>query len=248
MKHIALFKCIIYILLLFHTRAEGIYALGSDKLEFLIDYCNYDDVGKKDKWAEYESLYSLKLNNYEISNAFVISVPNTVELRSEYDIYTREISSLRWQGYKVNTNQVVFQQRGLSTVSSKSLNTYCRIMIDYKKGNIGDYYRANEYEPLGAEDVRYLRSVAIQSCTSIGFRVIGTPKVRWVKIGDIYSMELSYMRTGTEGNTTKVYTYLFFNKDETVTITLSYWVRDEKQWKDDLMDVVQSFQWNRIKL
>ena len=185
---------------------------------------------------------------YEISNAFTINIPNTIELRNEYDKYTKRIENTSWYGYKVNTNQIVFQQKGLSSASQKAFNTYCRIMINYEKGSPDEFFKANEYIPLDNEDIRYMQNIAIQGCSATGFKTINTPKVQVVKIGDIYSIELSYVRTGTNGNMTQVYSYLLFNKDETVTITFSYWAKDERLWKKDLQNVIQTFQWNKIKL
>lgn len=193
-------------------------------------------------------IFPTKWTSYEISNAFTLSVPNTVELRNKKDIYTQDIKGFKFRSYKIDLNQIVFQQRSLSSVSQEAFNTYCRIMINYEKGSPDEFFKANEYIPLDNEDIRYMQNIAIQGCSATGFKTINTPKVQVVKIGDIYSIELSYVRTGTNGNMTQVYSYLLFNKDETVTITLSYWVKDERLWKKDLQNVIQTFQWNKIKL
>ena len=53
---------------------------------------------------------------YVISNSFVLFVPNTVELREEFDSYTQAAKDTYWYGYEINLNDVVFQQKGLEAV------------------------------------------------------------------------------------------------------------------------------------
>ena len=71
--------------------------------------------------------------NYEIYNAFTLSVPNSVELRKEFDVYTQEVKDISWHGYKINTRNLVFQQKGLSENNKEAFQTYCRIIINYER-------------------------------------------------------------------------------------------------------------------
>lgn len=66
---------------------------------------------------------------YVISNSFVLFVPNTVELREEFDPYTQVAKDTYWYGYKINLNDVVFQQKGLAVKNKEAFNTYARIML-----------------------------------------------------------------------------------------------------------------------
>lgn len=187
--------------------------------------------------------------NYEIYNAFTLSVPNSVELRKEFDVYTQEVKDISWHGYKINTRNLVFQQKGLSENNKEAFQTYCRIIINYEKEDSDDFfYKATEYEELRIEDIRYLQGLAIQECSATGFQVIGQPEVRWIRIEDIFAIETSYVRTGTEGNSTQVYKYWLFNGDETTIITLSYRKKDADIWEEDFKNIIRTFKWNRIKI
>ena len=187
--------------------------------------------------------------NYEIYNAFTLSVPNSVELRKEFDFYTQEVKDINWYGYKINTQSLVFQQKGLSENKPEAFQTYCRIIINYEKEDSDDFfYKATEYEELRLEDIRYLQGLAIQECSATGFQVIGQPEVRWIRIEDIFAIETSYVRTGTESNSTQVYKYWLFNGYETAAITLSYRRKDADIWEKDFQNIIRTFKWNKIKI
>ena len=185
--------------------------------------------------------------NYEISNAFTLSVPSTVELRNKNDLYSQEVKGVKWHGYKINLDNIVFQQKGLSINAPEAFETYCRILVNYEKGNAEDFLKATEYEELGKEDILYLQNQIKQSGETVGDKIMGEPNVCWVRIGDIYALEIGYVRSGTEDNRVQVYTYSFFNNDETVTITLSYWIKDRKKWEKDFQNVIRTFTWNKLK-
>ena len=82
--------------------------------------------------------------NYEFSTAFTLSVPNTVELRNKNDLYSQEVKDVEWRGYKINLNNVAFQQKGLAINAPEAFETYCRILVNYEKGDVGDFYKARE--------------------------------------------------------------------------------------------------------
>lgn len=185
--------------------------------------------------------------NYEFSTAFTLSVPNTVELRNKNDLYSQEVKDVKWHGYKINLNNVAFQQKGLAINAPEAFETYCRILVNYEKGDVGDFYKATEYEELGGDEIAYLQGQVKQGCIATGYRMIGEPNVCWVRIGNIYGLEIEYVRTGMDGNQVQVCTYSFFNDNETVTITLSYWVKDREKWEKDFQNVIRTFAWKEIK-
>ena len=99
---------------------------------------------------------------YIIANAFSISVPPTVELRQSNDLYTKDIKKLSWHGHKINSNNVVFQQKGLSVNTPEAHQTYCRIIIDIQKGSLGEYPKFSDYEDLTIEDIHTFQELAKQ--------------------------------------------------------------------------------------
>lgn len=209
--------------------------------------CCYNNAFKEGIRSNLNKYFAKGWVNYEFANAFTLSVPNTVELRNKNDLYSQEVKSIRWHGYRINLDNVVFQQKGLSINSSEAFKTYCRVLVNYEKGNARDFYKATEYEELGGEEIAYLQEQIKHGCIATGHRMVGEPNVCWVRIGKIYGLETEYVRTGTEGNRVQIYTYSFFNDNETVTITLSYWVKDREKWEKDFQNVIRTFAWNKLK-
>ncbi len=141
---------------------------------------------------------------------------------------------------------MVFQQKGLSVNAVEAFETYSRVIIEHVKGQSGDFYKATEFEELGANDILYLQNQVEQDCIATGFHVIGAADVRWIKIGNIYGLEVAYIRSGTENKRVQVYLYSFFNNNEKVTISLSYWLNDKDRWEKDFQNLIRTFAWNKL--
>lgn len=168
---------------------------------------------------------------YIIANAFSISVPPTVELRQSNDLYTKDIKKLSWHGHKINSNNVVFQQKGLSVNTPEAHQTYCRIIIDIQKGSLGEYPKFSDYEDLTIEDIHTFQELAKQN--SYEYKILGQPEVRWIKIEDTYGIEVEYVRNGANNSRTHVCNYYFFNDNLFATIILSYRQDDIRKWETD---------------
>ena len=126
------------------------------------------DQSKQSKW-----------NNYLIANSFYLSVPNTVELREKDDIYTQAIENNDWYGQKIDLNNIVFQQKGLSNVGNEAFKTYCRIMIAFDKRNKGSFPISTDKTKLDEETISAFQAQAVKSAGD--FKVLGKPSVKWVK-------------------------------------------------------------------
>ena len=111
--------------------------------------------------------------------------------------------------------------------------------IDLEQGQKGDFLKADEKEELSIEDIRY-----IQELVDVGdYKLLGKPDVCWARIGTIYALNIEYEREGEENYQTNVNTYLLFNDDQNIVITLSYRREDESLWEKDLEAVIGSFKW-----
>ena len=188
---------------------------------------------------------------YRIAGAFVLSVPNTMELK-DTSLQTRTLKSTNGRLQKEiirfidgsverDLSEIVFQQKGLAAKERQALDTYCRIMIQVTKGRVGDYLKSYEYGELTAEDVRAFQELARQSTG--GFEVIGTPQVRWIRLENIYGIEIEHIRKGVEQYRTHVFTYFFFNADKMANIILSYRQEDSSKWEEDFSNVIKTFKW-----
>ena len=181
-------------------------------------------------------------NKYIIAKSCVISLPPTVELRNKDDEYTKQLKNIRWNGYKINDKNVVFQQKGLSANLKSAYNTYCRVIVNIQKGNPGDFLHKNEFEKLNLDDIHDFQDLAKQN--SSGYEIIGNPTVRWIRIEDIYGIETKYVRKGENNLHTCVSCYYFFDNDEMINIILSYRKEDSKMWAEDFSNIVKTFKWN----
>lgn len=206
----------------------------------------YDNTTAKDIHTEpFETKeYVIPENwiKYKIANALFISVPPTVELRKNNDSYTKDIKNLNWHGHEINSNNVVFQQKGLSINTSEAHQTYCRIIIDIHKGKLGEYPESSNYVDLSIEDIHAFQELAKHN--SYEYKILGQPKVRWIKIGKIYGIEVKYIRNGVNNYNTHVSNYCFFNNNLFATITLSYRQGDIKKWETDFSNIIKTFKWN----
>ena len=206
----------------------------------------YDTIEQKGSRVEIErmDMFSppVNWNKYIIGKSCVISLPPTVELRNKDDEYTKQLKNIRWNGYKINDKNVVFQQKGLSANLKSAYNTYCRVIVNIQKGNPGDFLHKNEFEKLNLDDIHDFQDLAKQN--SSGYEIIGNPTVRWIRIEDIYGIETKYVRKGENNLHTCVSSYYFFDHDEMINIILSYRKEDSKMWAEDFSNIVKTFKWN----
>ncbi len=172
--------------------------------------------------------------------AFSISVPNTVELRNEYDAYTKLLKS---HNLSCNSDVVIFQQKGLGANPTATADRhYCRIMIMHVTGKRGDFYRSNETEEFDFEMISLFKEL-VQAELANHQYLLETPTYCWIDIDGLKAIEIKYRRSGNNGNTTKCTMYLLFNDDEMVKMIVSYRERDACLWKKDLGNVIKTFKW-----
>lgn len=178
-------------------------------------------------------------DKYTINNAFSISVPSTVELRHEYDPYTRRLNEL---GFVCNSNNIVFQQKGLSNKDPEAYKHYCRIMIMHAVGNAGDFLHSYEAEHIDYEAKQFLKELVLSELGPNS--LLGEPTFEWICIGTTKAIEIKYRRTGNDNNTTACTMYLLFNYDEMVKMIISYREQEKNIWLPDLNNVIKTFKWN----
>lgn len=178
---------------------------------------------------------------YYFSNqAFSLSVPPIIELRHEYDKYVKRLNDL---GLSCNTKDVVFQQKNLANNDSEALSRYCRVMIQYNKGNAGDFPLASETFPLDSDVRRELREIIENEVKP--FDLIGEPSYNWISIKDAKAIESTYRRTGANNNTTACRMYILFNANEMVKAIISYREQESDIWLPDLTNIIKTFRWEQ---
>lgn len=179
---------------------------------------------------------------YVDNQAFSISVPPTMELRHDNDVYTKVLKNV---GLSVNSDHVVFQQKELSEFSQNALSHYARIMISHSIGDYDDFYKYNESFPIDYEVRQYLKSIALNN--SNPYKLIGEPTYRWITIGACKALEMKYRRNGDKGNTTNCRFYFLYNYNEMVQMIVSYREQESDIWAEDLSKVIETFKWKTLK-
>lgn len=177
-------------------------------------------------------------SSYEIANSFSISIPKTMELRQDSDQYTM---SLKDNYLAINCADAVFQQSGLSILSSEAFNTYCRVIIEYYSFSPGEVERHNQTSYITAEDKNNLKEIVDAELGPYDY--VEMPSYQWISIGDTKAIEVKYRRTGENGPTV-CRLYLLPNYDEMVKMIVAYKEVDSDYWETDMENIVRTFKWN----
>lgn len=180
---------------------------------------------------------------YLISNeAFSICVPNTLELRNEYDPYTILQKEL---GFVCNSDVVIFQQKSLANGNFADADKhYCRIMIQHFKGESGDFLMSTKTEFIDYETKEFLREIAKNELG--GYDFLEEPTYRWIDINGIKAIEIKYRRNGNDGNTTACSIYLLQNNNKMVKMMVAYREQEKERWLPDMNNVIKTFKWRDL--
>lgn len=174
---------------------------------------------------------------YEFDNSYLLSVPDNMELRHDYDVYTRWLAD--GLGF-ISSADVVFQQNNLSSFSAEARNTYARILVQHYSVPAGEADHFYEYPSLGEEDYVDLNEIVEGEVKPASF--IDSPKWRVIDILGTKAIEGTYKRTGFEGPV-KCKFYLLSNYNEMVKVIVAYREKESDVWEEDLSKVIYSFKW-----
>lgn len=180
-------------------------------------------------------------SEYKIAGAMTISLPNTMELRKDYDDYTQ------WMSNSIgvlSSADAVFQQKNLSEMSDDAYQTYARVLIQHYSFSPADVEHHYESPGLTAEDYRNLREMVDEEIKP--YTYVDTPTWRWIDINGTKAIEGSYRRNGENGPV-KCKIYLFSNYSEMAKIIITYREKDSQQWESDLNNVIRTFKWDTLR-
>lgn len=180
-------------------------------------------------------------SEYKIAEAMTISVPNTMELRKDYDEYTQ------WMSNNIgvlNSSDAVFQQKNLSEMSDEAYQTYARVLIQHYSFSPADAEHHYESPGLTSEDYRNLREMVDEEIKP--YTYVDTPTWRWIDINGTKAIEGSYRHNGENGPV-KCTIYLLSNYSEMAKIIITFREKDSSQWDSDLNHVIQTFKWNTLR-
>lgn len=176
-------------------------------------------------------------SEFNIDGAIKISVPNTLELRKDYDDYTQ------WMSNNIgvlSSADAVFQQKNLSEMSDDAYQTYARVLIQHYSFSPADVEHHYESPGLTAEDYRNLREMVDEEIKP--YTYVDTPTWRWIDINGIKAIEGSYRRNGDNGPV-KCKFYLLSNFSEMAKIIITFREKDSRRWESDLNSIIRTFKW-----
>lgn len=201
--------------------------------------CSQAYVQEKSSHAEVVNSFSAPSdwNEYKIDNAFFLSVPNTMELRNDYDDYTQWMSNNLGV---LSSADAVFQQKELSSMTEDAYNTYARVLIQHFSFSPGEVEHHYESPGLVSEDYRNLREMVDEEIKP--YTYIDRPTWRWIDINGTKAIEGSYRRNGDDGPV-KCKFYLLSNYSEMAKIIVTFREKDGDRWASDLDNVIKTFKW-----
>lgn len=178
---------------------------------------------------------------YDIANAFSLSIPNTMEQCPCDDEYYQNIMD---SNPGIEFSEVIFQQKGLSAKSSEAYNTYARVIAKHFPLSSNEAVHHDQTFGFNEADYRDLNEMAEAELDIFSF--IDEPEWRWIDIDGTKAIEGSYRRTGYEGPVNcKI--YLLYNYNEIAKIVVAYREKDSNRWADDISNVIRTFKWNNPK-
>lgn len=189
-------------------------------------------------------------NTYQYSNKYSISIPSTLELRKDSDIYTQVLNDIQKGviGYNIkssNKSKIVFQQTGLSTNKPEYKSMYCRLIIDYFTCKEGTYY------PYSTDrcdfDISYYQQIlnsAQKEMQGFGAQILDVMSADTCIINNYLATKVIYKRTGYNGKPPVIVAnYVIFNYTECIRLTFSFREAEQDIWLNDLIKVKDSFLW-----
>lgn len=200
---------------------------------------------------------------YEFKD-YSLSIPKTMELRNENSMMS--LGKAIVKDKIINTKKIdigdfnfVFQPVGSDDVQDlerqkKALALYARILIQYQKGRIGDFfvwdeditYTQDEFNQLNKSFKDNILSEAVQ-IKELNSEIIEIDDIE-IKKNDnkiVYIKQL-YIRKGFNGDV-KVIDYYLYNNDEAVKLTISYRLSEKNLWEKDFDKIIDTFSFNSKK-
>ena len=181
---------------------------------------------------------------YEFNNAFSIKVPESFELRSKNDVYTK-VAKQNLEIFKIDydiSEGVVFQQKGLAKLSRSSFDTYARVLISYFP--LDDLIVEHHWESITIDDevkdfIDGFDEDDLRHC-----RIAEAPTYDCINVNEdgSHALTITYEREGYDGPVL-CKRYILYNHDELVSIMIAYRKSDSQIWENDCKRIISTFKW-----
>lgn len=188
-------------------------------------------------------------STYQYKDRYSISIPSTMELREESDVYTQAIKDIQGSiiGFQVTStsnNRIVFQQAGLSTNKHEYKTKYCRILIDYY--TCEDRHVPCSGDKLEVDEEYFTKGIITiyEDCEKTNTSLLEVLSYDTLTIANSPSTKIIYKRQGNNGASPVIVAiYTIFNYNEYVRLIMSFREAEQDIWMKDLVKARNSFRW-----
>jgi hypothetical protein len=193
---------------------------------------------------------------FEIKSVGKIAIPPTMELRDD-NSYISLVSDVVRDNYSVHKKieitkpKLTFQPKGSDKLDKQALSKYSRILINYIKGEPGDFFKWNEEFDISSSEEKDLNEYFLEEVTApmeaINMKLIKWYPLEFSSINGLSYIKQTFTRQMSDNPIVKVEKYTFFNYDESVSITLSYRLSERDMWASDFDKVINYFDFSNKK-
>jgi hypothetical protein len=193
---------------------------------------------------------------FEIKSVGKIAIPPTMELRDD-NSYISLVSDVVRDNYSVHKKieitkpKLTFQPKGSDKLDKQALSKYSRILINYIKGEPGDFFKWNEEFDISSSEEKDLNEYFLEEVTApmeaINMKLIKWYPLEFSSINGLSYIKQTFTRQMSDNPIVKVEKYTFFNYDESVSITISYRLSERDMWASDFDKVINYFDFSNKK-
>lgn len=187
---------------------------------------------------------------YEIKNTGTIDIPSTLELRNK-DSFIQKFSEItretRGQFYNIDfvPPKIVFQPVGMN--NKPISQTYSRVLIFITQGKQNDFLKYDELSNTKKSDLdeffQYVKTQNENEAKKVGITILKHFPYEIVNINGISAFKTAYTRRIPDNPAVYVESYLIFNNDIKLELTMSYRVEESEMWASDFTEIIK-----RLKL
>jgi len=187
---------------------------------------------------------------YEIKQIGQISIPPSLKLRKDNSFSYYAVKTIhnlfKMQGINMTASNLVFQPKGMDNLQTDAFEKYSRVLIKVTTGKPGDYYKINERFEFTDAEHNELNSYYFNE-TETQLRKAGASILKWfpiafTTINGMCTLKCSFIRVIQHNEPVLVHSYLFFNYDECIEVTLSYRQTEAKIWQTDFENIIKAFE------
>ncbi len=193
---------------------------------------------------------------YEIEDVGQIAIPPTMELRDKDSMISQLYDSLylfynNILKIKFDKPQIVFQPNVMNSFKKEANPRYSRIIINYQKGQKGDYNKYNHVfnftQKKKNEIDKGIKEKTVSEMPAMDVKLIKWNPVEFGNINGLTYIKVSFIRKMNDNPEVYVEQYNFFNYDEIVEIIISYRLIERDIWESDFSKIINTFDFKTRK-